>query len=99
MLRPIVAILAEFNNGRLLQEKGAIRGMRSVAAFAISFLYGLMRQCTLDHLSFCGSLFLILSFSQLHLEFHRIGMTLSAEGFHIPRQKLFLRRGMVLMTV
>ena len=37
MFRPIVAILAKLNYGRLLQEKGALGAMGSVTGFAISF--------------------------------------------------------------
>jgi len=37
MFQPIVTALAKFDNGRLLQKEDAVRSIRGVAGFTISF--------------------------------------------------------------
>ena len=99
MLRPVMAGFAEFYSGSLLQKKAIIRRMGKMAAFAISFLYWIMRQCSLNHSPLSGSIFLLLFFGELFLHRHGVNMTLSTQGLHIPHQKLFLRRTMRFMAV
>jgi len=99
MFRPVMAVLAKFGDGGLLQKKGGVRGMRSMTAFAVSFLDWIMRQRSFDHSPLCGSIFLLLFFGELFLRRHGVNMTLPTQSLHIPRQKLFLRRGMGFMAV
>jgi hypothetical protein len=77
MFRPIVAAPAKVNSGRLLQKKSAVRGMRGMTAFAVSFLDWIMRQPSLDRSSLCRSIFLLLFFGELFLRRHGVNMTLS----------------------
>jgi len=99
MLRPIMAGFAEFDSGGLLQEEGIIRRMGKMAAFAIPLLDRVMCHRTLDHPPFCCSIFLLLFFGELFLRRHGVNMTLPTQSLQIPRQKLFLRRGMGFMAV
>lgn len=90
MFRPIVTTLAKFGDGRLLQKKGAVRGMGSMTGFAVSFLDWIVRQRSLDHSSLGRSIFLLFSFSELFLRRQGIHMTLSTQSFRFSHQKLFL---------
>jgi len=99
MLRPIVAVLAKFDNRRLFQKEDAIRCVRGMTGLAISLLNRIMGEGTLYHLPFCGGFFLLLSFSQLCLQFHGIRMALSAEAFRIPEEQFFLFGGMRFMAI
>ena len=99
MLRPIVACLTDLDHGGLLQKKIAIRRMGRMTRLAIPRLDGIMGERTLDHPSFCGSIFLLLFFSIFSLRLHGIDMTLPTQTLHVGHEKLFLWRGMGLMAV
>lgn len=91
MLRPVMAGFAEFYSGSLLQKKGIVRCMGGMATLTVSLPNGIMGERAPDHLPFCCSNLLLFFSGELFLRRHGINMTLSAQSFHIPRQKLFLR--------
>jgi hypothetical protein len=99
MFRPVVATLAKFNRGRLLQQENTIGRMGSVACLAISFLNGRVGKGPLDHPSLCRRLFLHVFLSKPYLILHRIRMALSAKTLRIPDEQFLLSGGMRFMAV
>jgi hypothetical protein len=99
MFRPVVAALAEFDHGRLLQKEPAIRRVRGMTGIATSLLDWIVCHGTLDYSSLGCSIFLLLFFGELFLRRHGVNMTLPTQSLHIPCQKLFLRRCMGFMAV